>query len=180
MFIIIWSFIIGFPLFHDVYVEVKSETPVINFFKTQSIDGKIFLIPEVLNRLVLEIKFKQGGDDENYLVEDLKVECECNSSSSRIERIFYVTVNKYDREVNEFFSDETRIEESYSELPLNSKYRDLSYTIKPQFALNGCEEFGLTIKASLVDTLSNNSIQIDTTFLVEENKVFQWERLRAH
>ncbi|PVY41374.1 hypothetical protein [Pontibacter virosus] len=179
VFFILFGFIVGFPTFQDNYVEAESNKSDITILKSQTLDGKVSLIPEVLNRLILEIKFQQSSS-ENYIVKDLDVECDCTSNKSNIDRIFYIRVSKYDPEVDEFFSDETRIEESYTELPLNSKYRDLSYTISPQFALNGCDEFDLTIKASLVDTLSNEALQIDKTSLVKKNSDFKWERFRAH
>lgn len=179
VFFILFGFVVGFPTFQDVYVEAKSNKPEITLLKSKTLDGKISVIPEVLNRLILEIKFQQSSS-ENYIVRDLNVECDCTSNKSSIDRIFYIRVSKYAPEVDEFFLDETRIEESYTELPLNSKYRNLSYTISPQFALNGCDEFDLTIKASLIDTLNNEALQIYKTSLVKKNSNFKWERFRAH
>lgn len=177
---ILFGFIVGFPTFQDVFVEAKSNKSEITFLESQTLDGKVSLIPEVLNRLILEIEFKQSNSSENYIIQHLDVECDCTSNISSIDRIFYIRVFKYDPEVDEFFFDETRIEESYSELPLNSKYRDLSYTISPQYALNGCDEFDLTIKASLIDTLNNETLQIHKTSLVKKNSNFKWECFRAH
>jgi hypothetical protein len=179
MFIIVFGFVVGFPTYKDIYVEASSKKSKINFVEASGLGGKITFIPEVLNRLIIEINFlnSRSGD---FIIKDMDIECHCNSNRKNIDRIFDIRISKYDPHFDEYNFDDIGIEESYDELPLNSKYRDLSYTVTPQFQMDNCKNFQLNITVSIVDTLAKDELKINKSFTIEKDKVFKWEHFRAH
>ncbi len=172
--LILFSIYIGIPTIQDRYLEQGTKKQSFIAFSDSSAKCEIKVIPEVLDRLIVEVKFDHvnGGQE---IVKDLKIKIERDGKDQ--ERIFDISIKKFIE--GEMRFDETRIND-FNELTLNSKYRDFSFTIQPQFKLDNKDNFDLKIKAVLTDTLTKRERTVDKIFKITNDKEFKLEKFSGH
>jgi len=143
---------------------------------------EIKVIPEVLDRLIIEAKFDHvnGGQE---IVKDFKIKVLVDNKEQ--ERIFDIYITKFIQPtITKFIQptmsfDEARIND-FNELPTNSKYRDFSFTIRPQYKLDNDKEFELQVTAVLADTLTDRVRTVNKNFKIINDKEFKLEKFRGH
>jgi hypothetical protein len=162
------------PTIEDRYLEQETKTAKFIAFSDSRTQCEINVRPEVLDRLLVAVKLDHldGGEE---IVKDLTIKIE--SDGKEQDRIFDIYITKFVE--GEMRFDETRIND-FDELPLNSRYRDFSFTIQPQFKLDSKDKFNLKMKIILADTLTNRERTVNKTFKIINDKEFKLEKLRAH
>ena len=172
--LILISIYIGIPTIQDRYLEQETKASKFIAFKDSLTQCEIDVRPEVLDRLLVAVKFDHinGGQE---IVKDLKIKIEADGKEQ--ERIFDISITKFIE--GEMRFDETRIND-FNELTLNSKYRDFSFTIQPQFKLDNKDRFDLKLKVILADTLTDRERTVDKTFKIINDKEFKLEKFRGH
>ena len=155
-------------------MELKTQKSNFPAFGDSLATCEIKLIPEVLDRLIIEVKFDHVNDGQEILKD---MEIKIISKNEEQKRIFDIYVTKYIQSTMK--TDEKRIN-NFKELSLNSKYRDFSYTVQPQYKLDKKKDFELIFKAVLSDTIRKTERTINRTFKIENNKEFKIKKFRVH
>lgn len=179
LFILSIAFIlfIGIPTIQDNYVEIETKKAELRILENEIVDVKIEFIPEILDRLIIYVDFNKKS--EELILKDFSIKLFDKELNEELERIFTIRVFKpYNEKLG--FYDEIRIEKDFNEIEIESKYRDLSYTVQPQFKLGDCEKFEVFIKIDLLDTLSNKIISIDKKLNIQNESFFKIEEFRVH
>jgi hypothetical protein len=176
-FLILFLLFVGIPTFKDEYVELESKKSEIVVFEDNLANGYIQFRPEVLDRLIVQISFKKKSEKLRLLKYDLEIID--SKSKNKLKQIFDIRVSKPDVE-NPGFFDEVSLKNDFDELGLNSKYRDLSYIIEPQYDLKGCENFEVFIKLKIQNTSTNQVISIEKEIFVIKESNFKMEKFRVH
>lgn len=172
--LILVSIYIGIPTIQDRYLEQETQNQTFVAFTDSLAECEIKVIPEVLDRLIIEAKFDHvnGGQE---IVKDFKIKVLVDNKEQ--ERIFDIYITKFIQPTMSF--DEARIND-FNELPTNSKYRDFSFTIRPQYKLDNDKEFELQVTAVLADTLTDRVRTVNKNFKIINDKEFKLEKFRGH
>ena len=172
--LILGSIYIGIPTIQDRYLEQGTQQQTFMAFTDSSAKCEIKVIPEVLDRLIIEAKFDHvnGGQE---IVKDFEIKILADNKEQ--ERIFDIYITKFILPTMSF--DEIRIND-FNEMPTNSKYRDFSFTIQPQYKLDNNDKFDLKLKVVLADTLNHRERTVDKTFKIINDKEFKLEKFRGH
>ena len=172
--LILGSIYIGIPIIQDRYLERETLNQTFVAFTDSSAKCEIKVIPEVLDRLIIEAKFDHvnGGQE---IVKDFKIKVLVDNKEQ--ERIFDVNLTKFIQPTMNF--DEARIND-FNELPTNSKYRDFSFTIRLQYKLDNDKEFELRLTTVLADTLTDRERTVNKNFRIFNDKEFKLEKFRGH
>jgi hypothetical protein len=172
--LILIAIYIGIPTIQDRYLEQETKTAKFIAFQDSLTQCEINVRPEVLDRLLVAVKFDHINDGQE-IVKDLKIKIEADGKEQ--ERIFDISIAKFIEKEMRF--DEARIND-FNELTLNSKYRDFSFIIQPQFKLDNKDKFELKLKVILADTLTGRERTIDKIFKVTNDKEFKLEKFGGH
>jgi hypothetical protein len=175
--LIVFLFVIGIPTFHDKYVESESKKSELVIFEDKLVDVKIKFKPEVLDRLIVYVDFKKKS--EQLFLKNFELTLIDSKSKKELEKIFDIRVYKPD-EKNLGFYDEVSLKNSFDELDLNSKYRDLSYTIQPQFNMGENESFEAIIKIKIQNSKTNQVLILEKKVVVNKESEFKMEKFRVH
>ncbi|HEU5289343.1 MAG TPA: hypothetical protein VFU05_01795 [Cyclobacteriaceae bacterium] len=172
--LILGAIYIGIPTIQDRYLEHETRNQTFVAFTDSSTKCEIKVIPEILDRLIVEAKFDHvsGGQE---IVKDLKIKILVDNKEQ--ERIFDIYITKFIKPTMSF--DEARIND-FNELPTNSKYRDFSFIIRPQYKLDNDKEFELQLTAVLADTLTDRERTVHKKFTIINDKEFKFEKFRGH
>ncbi len=179
LFILFIAFIlfIGIPTIQDNYVEIETKKAELPILENELVDVKIEFIPEVLDRLIIYVDFDKKN--EELILKDFSIKLFDRESNQELERIFTIRVFKPDNKKPGFY-DEIRLEKDFKEIDLESKYRDLSYTVQPQFKLGDCDNFEVLVQIDLLEKLSNEIISIDKKLNIQNDSFFKMEEFRVH
>jgi hypothetical protein len=175
--LIVFLFVVGFPTFHDIYVESESKKSELIVFENRLVDVNIKFLPEVLGRLVIEVDFKKKS--EQLFLKDFELTLIDSKSNKELEKIFDIRVYKPDEE-NPGFFDEVSLKKSFDELDLKSKYRDLSYTLDYQYDAEENKSFEALIKIKIQDSKTNQVLTLEKKVVVNKESEFKMEKLRVH
>jgi hypothetical protein len=172
--IILGLIYIGIPTIQDRYLEQETQNQTFLAFNDSLARCEIKVIPEELDRLIIEAKFDHvnGGQE---IVKDFEIKVLVDSKEQ--ERIFDIEITKFIQPILNF--DQVRIND-FNELPINSRYRDFSFTIRPQYKLENDKDFELQVTALLADTLTNIERTVNKNFQIINNKEFKLEKFRVH
>lgn len=177
IFFVAFIIFIGIPTIQDNYVEIETQKSKVQLLSNELVDVTIEFIPEELDRLIIYIEFDKKT--EELILKDFSIKLFDKESNQYLERIFTIRVFKPENERPEFY-DEIRLENDFNEIDLESKYRDLSYTVQPQFKLGDCDNFEVSIQIELLEKLSNEIIQINKKLTIENESRFKMEEFRIH
>jgi hypothetical protein len=172
--LILFSIYAGIPTIQDRYVEKETQKHTFIAFTDSLANCEIKVIPEVLDRLIIEAKFdhvKRGQE----MVNDFKIKVVADGKEQS--RIFDIYLTKFIEASMSF--DEKRIND-YNELPNNSRYRDFAFTIRPQYKLDNKKHFELELLAVLMDTVSGRERTVNKTFKIISDRQFKLVKLRVH
>ena len=172
--LILGSIYIGIPTIQDRYLERQSQKPMFTAFSDSVSKCEILVLPEVLDRLLIEAKFDHVNNGRE-IVKDFKIRVFADKLEQ--ERIFDIHLTNI-TEMSMGY-DEMRIND-FSELPTNSKYRDFSFTIRSQYKLDNDKEFELQLTTVVADTLTGRERTVEKTFSIINDKEFKLEKFRGH
>ena len=168
------SIYIGIPTIQDRYLEQVTKNSKFRAFSDSLSTCDIAVFPEVLDRLLIEAKFDHvnGGQE---IVKDFKIKVFADNIEQ--ERIFDIHLATLIGPTMSF--DEIGIND-FNELPDNSRYRDFSFTIRPQYKLDNDKEFELRLTAILLDTLKQSERTVGGTYKIINDREFKFEKFRGH